>query len=127
MSVAGRLAWGAVAIGAAAFAVQGGEYATTDLWRQRERARALDASVDSLQHAVDSLRTLERRLRTDPVLQETVAREEFGMVRGDRELLYRFADAPTPRDSAPRDSTRVDARRSRDTLPSTTTRGGAAW
>lgn len=126
MSVAGRLAWGAVAVGAAAFAVQGGEYATTDLWRQRARERALTASVDSLQREVDSLRTLERRLRTDPVLQETVAREEFGMVRGDRELLYRFADAPAGRDSVGRDSagrdsagrgspthdsTRVDARR----------------
>ncbi len=122
MSAAGRVAWGVVALGAAAFAVQGGEYATTDLWRQRARARALTASVDSLQHAVDSLRVLERRLRTDPVLQETVAREEFGMVRGDRELLYRFADAPTGRDSA-----RVDGSHSRDTLPSTTTRGGAAW
>jgi len=122
VSAAGRVAWGVVALGAAAFAVQGGEYATTDLWRQRARARALTASVDSLQHAVDSLRVLERRLRTDPVLQETVAREEFGMVRGDRELLYRFADAPTGRDSA-----RVDGSHSRDTLPSTTTRGGAAW
>ncbi|GJG87730.1 hypothetical protein tb265_29110 [Gemmatimonadetes bacterium T265] len=127
MSVAGRLAWGVVALGATAFAVQGGEYATTDLWRQRARERALAASVDSLQRAVDSLRTLERRLRTDPVLQETVAREEFGMVRGDRELLYRFADAPASRDSLRPDSARVDGARARDTLPSTTTRGGAAW
>ncbi|HEY0776837.1 MAG TPA: hypothetical protein VGD56_02610 [Gemmatirosa sp.] len=131
MSIAGKLAWTAAAVGAAAFAVQGGEYATTDLWRQRARERALVASVDALQRAVDSLRTLERRLRTDPVLQETVAREEFGMVRGERELLYRFTDpapgaaAATP--SARGDSGGVDARGSRDTLPSTTTRGGAAW
>ena len=122
MSLAGKLGWGAVTLGAGLFAVQGGEYATTDLWRQRARERALTASVDALQHDVDSLRTLERRLRTDPVLQESVAREEFGMVRGDRELLYRFADPPSSRDSAG-----VDGRRSRDTLPSTTTRGGAAW
>ena len=122
MSLAGRVAWGAVAVGAAAFAVQGGEYATSDLWRQRVRERALTASVDSLQRDVDSLRALERRLRTDPVLQESVAREEFGMVRGDRELLYRFTDTGAVRDSAG-----VDARGSRDTLRSTTTRGGAAW
>ncbi len=107
MSAAGKLAWGAVALGAAVFAVQGGEYATTDLLRQRARERQLTAAVDSLERAVDSLRVLDRRLRTDPVLQETVAREEFGMVRGDRELLYRFADAPP--DSAAR--TGVDARR----------------
>ncbi len=127
MSIASKLVWSAVALGAAAFAVQGGEYATTDLWRQGARERALTASVDSLQRAVDSLRTLERRLRTDPVLQETVAREEFGMVRGDRELLYRFADPPRAPGPARADSGGVDARRSRDTLPSTTTRGGAAW
>ena len=122
MALAVKLAWGVATLGAALFAVQGGEYATTDLWHQRARERALTASVDSLQHDVDSLRTLERRLRTDPVLQEAVAREEFGMVRGDRELLYRFTDT-----AAPRDSTGVDGHRVRDTLPSTTTRGGAAW
>jgi cell division protein FtsB len=107
VSAVGKLAWGAVLAGAAAFALQGGEYATTDLLRQRARERELTASVDSLQRAVDSLRVLERRLRTDPVLQESVAREEFGMVRGERELLYRFADRP---DSAARDSARDAAR-----------------
>ena len=111
MSIAGTVGWMAVALGAGLFAVQGGEYATTDLWRQRARARALTASVDSLQHAVDSLRVLERRLRTDPVLQETVAREEFGMVRGDRELLYRFADAAAGPDAQKPDSAGVDGHR----------------
>lgn len=101
MTAAGRLAWAALALGGAAFAVQGGEYATTDLYHQRARRAALLAEVDTLSRAVDSLRTLERRLRTDPVLQERVAREEFGMVRGDKELLYRFADPrPAPNDSA---------------------------
>jgi hypothetical protein len=28
------------------------------------------------------------------VVQERIAREEFGMVRGDKELLYRFATPP---------------------------------
>ena len=126
MSIVGKLAWTAAAVGATAFAVQGGEYATTDLWRQRAREHALVASVDALQRAVDSLRILERRLRTDPVLQETVAREEFGMVRGERELLYRFTD-PAPGGvaaaHAQRDFGGVDGRGSRDTLLSTTTRG----
>ena len=101
MSAGSRLVWGALVLGGGAFAVQGGEYATTDLHRQRARRAALLAEVDTLTRQVDSLRTLERRLRTDPALQERVAREEFGMVRGDRELLYRFAEPrAVPNDSA---------------------------
>ncbi len=94
MGLVARVAWGGAAAAAAAFAVQGGEYSTTDLRAQRARRAALLAEVDTLTRVVDSLRTLERRLRTDPVLQERVAREEFGMVRGEKELLYRFADPP---------------------------------
>ncbi len=101
MSLASRTAWGAVVLGGLAFAVQGGEYATTDLYHQRARRATLAAEVDTLRRVVDSLRLLERRLRTDPVLQERVAREEFGMVRGDKELLYRFADPrPGPADTS---------------------------
>ena len=97
MSAGSRVVAGAVVLAGAYFAVQGGEYATTDLYRQRARKAALAAELDTLRGVVDSLKRLERRLRTDPVLQERVAREEFGMVRGDKELLYRFADPrPTP-------------------------------
>jgi cell division protein FtsB len=102
-----RLVWGGAAAAAAACGVQGGEYSTTDLRAQRVRRAALVAQVDTLTRVVDSLRTLERKLQTDPVLQERVAREEFGMVRGERELLYRFADARPPGsagDSAGRDA-----------------------
>ena len=96
MSWTKRAVWAALGLGVVAFAVQGGEYGTSDLLAQRERRQALQAEVDSLQRQVDSLRTLEKRLRSDPVLQERVAREEFGMVRGDRELLYRFAEPRVP-------------------------------
>jgi cell division protein FtsB len=41
---------------------------------------------------VDSLRTWKRALTSDPAVQERIAREEFGMVRGEKEILYRFAD-----------------------------------
>ena len=99
MSWVKRAVWTAIGVGVAAFAVQGGEYGTSDLLAQRARRQALQAEVDSLQRQVDSLRTLEKRLRSDPALQERVAREEFGMVRGDRELLYRFAEPRVP-DSA---------------------------
>ena len=79
-------------VAALAFAVQGGEYGTTDLMRQQRRRSALIRTNDSLQHVVDSLKQYKRRLETDPALQERIAREEFGMVRGDKELLYRFAE-----------------------------------
>ena len=86
-----RLAIAAVLVGAVTFAIVGGEYSTFDLLRQRRERRRLDTAVDSLQRVVDSLRTYKRRLETDPALQERLAREEFGMVRGDKELLYRLA------------------------------------
>ena len=80
-------------VAALAFAVQGGEYGTTDLLRQKRRRAMLLKTNDSLQHLVDSLAQYKRRLETDPALQERIAREEFGMVRGNKELLYRFADS----------------------------------
>jgi cell division protein FtsB len=93
----------AVAIGVllvVLWALQGGEYGTSDLVRQRARRAALRADVDSLQRHVDSLRAYKRALQTDAALQERIAREEFGMVRGERELLYRFGDAaPAAADS----------------------------
>ncbi|MFN8667783.1 MAG: septum formation initiator family protein [Gemmatimonadaceae bacterium] len=89
----------AVALGlvlAVYFAVQGGEYSTTDLFRQRNREAILRQTIDSLQHDVDSLTSLKKRIATDPALQERIAREEIGMVRSDKELIYRF----DPPDSA---------------------------
>ena len=93
-----------VAVAALAFAVEGGEYGTRDLIHQKQRKAKLLGSIDSLQHVVDSLKRYKHRLQTDPALQERIAREEFGMVRGDKELLYRFAEpADTTRDSVPRE------------------------
>jgi cell division protein FtsB len=92
-----------VVIAALVFAVQGGEYGTTDLIRQKQRRVQLVGSIDSLQQVVDSLKRYKVRLQTDPALQERIAREEFGMVRGDKELLYRFAEPEdSTRDSLPR-------------------------
>lgn len=89
-------------VAALAFAVQGGEYGTTDLWRQKQRRARLLRTNDSLARVVDSLRRYKRRLETDPALQERIAREEFGMVRGNRELLYRFAEPGTAPDTIAR-------------------------
>jgi len=82
----------ALALGVTYFAVQGGEYGTTDLLRQRRRLAALQHDVDSLQSQVDSLTRWKRAIDTDPVVQERLAREEFGMVKGDKEMLYRFVE-----------------------------------
>ena len=97
-----RLIWLAVIVAALVFAVQGGEYSTLDLVRQRRERQHMTAAIDSLTRVVDSLRKYRDRLQRDPKLQERIAREDFGMVRGTKELLYRFA---APRDSL-RDSSR---------------------
>jgi cell division protein FtsB len=91
-TVAKRLLVAAVVLAAVVFAVQGGEYGTRDLLRQRTRRAQLTAAIDTLQRQVDSLQHYKQRLETDPALQERIAREEFGMVRGNKELLYRFAE-----------------------------------
>ena len=91
-----RLLWSVIIVVALLFAVQGGEYSTLDLVRQRREHVRVLASLDSLTRVVDSLRRYRDRLLHDPKLQERVAREDFGMVRGTKELLYRFAE---PHDS----------------------------
>ena len=79
-------------------------------WRAASSARSiffasgasqarLTTSIDSLQHVVDSLKQYADKVQHDPATQERIAREVFGMVRGNKELLYRFT---TPADSAGR-------------------------
>jgi cell division protein FtsB len=98
----GRLVIAAGIVAVLVFAVQGGEYGTTDLWRQKQRRARLIKTNDSLVRVVDSLRRYKRRLETDPALQERIAREEFGLVRGNKELLYRFAEPGSGPDTAQR-------------------------
>ena len=86
-----RLALFLVLAAALYFAVQGGEYSTADIARQFVAKRRMRAEVDSLQRVVDSLARELAAIETDPAVQERIAREEFGMVRGEKELLYRFA------------------------------------
>ena len=83
------LFWCVVAV-AIVYAVQGGEWGTDDLLAQRARAARLRAEIGSLKQDVDSLDRVKKSILTDAAVQERIAREEFGMVRGDKELLYRF-------------------------------------
>ena len=82
------------AIGALAFAVQGGEYGTTDLIRQKRELAEQRAAVDSLVLHVAELAAYRKAVESDPATQERIAREEFGMVKPG-EVLYRFADPAT--------------------------------
>ena len=89
----GRRILALVALAAAlVFAVQGGEYGTFDLITQRREKARINHSIDSLRHVVDSLKTYADLVQHDPATQERIAREVFGMVRGDKEILYRFTD-----------------------------------
>src|SRR5216110_2180148 len=87
-----RLVWWVLVLGALFFAVQGGEYSTRDLFVLKKRTNKLTREVDSLQRQVDSLGRFLKLVKSDSTTQERIAREEFGMVRGDKEILYRFGE-----------------------------------
>ena len=97
-----RIIWWALVVAALFFAVQGGEFSTRDLYVLSRRNDAMTYEVDSLQHQVDSLGRYLRMVKGDSATMERIAREEFGMVRGNREILYRFGDAPSPSGNSPR-------------------------
>ena len=89
--------WAAVAALAFAlyFAVQGGEYGTTDLLELRREVAREEAEVVRLQRVVDSLERAAQAVERDPRTQERVARESFGMIRRG-EFMFRLV----PGDSA---------------------------
>jgi len=91
-----RAAIGGAVIAAVWFAVAGGEYGWSDLRNRTARREQLEADVARLQTVVDSLRAELVAVERDPVTIERIAREEYGMVKGDRELLYRFVEDEVP-------------------------------
>ena len=70
------------------FAVEAGEYGTSDMLALRTRIRTTRIAIDSLRRVSDSLTLQKHDVMTNPAVQERIAREEFGMVKGDRELIY---------------------------------------
>lgn len=70
------------------FAVEGGEYGTRELFRQRSYHEALSQEVDALQHEVDSLQKEVKAIRTSDVVLERIAREQYGMLKGSKEILF---------------------------------------
>ncbi|MBA3660007.1 MAG: septum formation initiator family protein [Gemmatimonadales bacterium] len=105
----GRLAVIAALAGALYFAVQGGEYGTLDLLKLRRDVAEEESRVADLRQALDSLGQAATAIERDPVVQERVARESFGMIRRG-ELLYRLV----PSDSSERPEQR--ARRGDDAV-----------
>ena len=83
-----RIAGVAGGVGLLALAVWGGEYGTADWITIRRQLAEERAKVAALRVKIDSLAKLAHDLETNPVVQERVAREQFGMIR-DGEVLYR--------------------------------------
>ena len=71
------------------FALQGGEYGTLDLVQLRREEAEERGNVARLQHLVDSLTKAAVAIERDPLTQERVARERFGMLK-EGEFLYRL-------------------------------------
>ena len=78
------------------FAIQGGEYGTTDLLELRRDVRREEEQVARLEVIVDSLQRDARAIQQDPRVQERVAREAFGMIRKG-EHLFRIVPGDTGR------------------------------
>ena len=83
-----RLMW-LVLLLAAFFALQGGEHSTWSWYRLRQAERGERARIAELERMVDSLTRTARAIEEDPVAQERLARERYGMIR-DGEYLYRL-------------------------------------
>ena len=78
------------------FGIQGGEYATTDLFSLRRQEASERAQVQRLRVVVDSLQKEAVAIEHDLRTQERVARERFGMIRRG-ELLYRLVPPDSTR------------------------------
>ncbi len=96
MSLFSRVALGALTVAVLFFTVEGGEYGTLDLWSQKGRRAQLEAEVVQLKIDVDSLRREIKAFKTDDARLERVAREEWGMVKGGKEILYWVGNGTKP-------------------------------
>ena len=103
-----RLAVAAGVLFVVYYAVEGGEYGASDLLGQREDVAELEAELALLRDTVAVLDTTLARVSTDDFTLERIAREEYGLVRGEKELLY-WVDDPAARDSSVTDSAKQRA------------------
>ena len=78
---AGRWLALVVLVAAGVYAVTGGSWSMADYRRLEQREARLRAQLDTLGRELDSLRAFGDSLRTDPRVQERVARARAGMIR----------------------------------------------
>ena len=83
-----RIIAAVVILGGIAFGALGGEYSTLNWWTLRQQVTDENSAIERLRVEVDSLSKVAQALETDPVIQEKVARESFGMLRPG-EIEYR--------------------------------------
>lgn len=71
------------------FAIQGGEYSSWDYLTMRWDRTDEKQRIAELERRVDSLERAAIAIETDPLVQERVARERYGMLR-DGEFGYQI-------------------------------------
>jgi cell division protein FtsB len=81
------------------FAVEGGEYGTVELYKQRDRRAVLQQEVAVLHQEVDSLEKEKIAIGKNDAVLERIAREQYGMLRGNKELLFWTNNAHASKDS----------------------------
>lgn len=72
------------------YALEGGEYGSSDLLAQKARRDSLQLVLEQLHDSVDALEAQLKNVTSDPARLEKLAREEYGMVKGNKEILYRL-------------------------------------
>ncbi len=87
-----RAAWTAGVLAVLLFAVEGGEYGTRDVWEGKARVTLRQREVEAMRAEVEALKAELKAVTTDPARLEKIARERYGMVKGDKELLYQLSD-----------------------------------
>ena len=96
---------GAMLLGAAYFALFGGEYTLFELREMDALQERHKTSLARTEAEIEGLRRRAHELKTDPRAIERVSRERYGMIR-DGEILYRFRD-PAARDTSATSPTRT--------------------
>lgn len=72
-----------------------------DLDRSRDRQTELQEKIEETEARIDALDRRIRRLRSDPLLVERLAREELGLVRDGDVVFLLPREAPRPRTDPP--------------------------
>lgn len=82
------------------FAVEGGEYGTRAVFAQHARRQALELEVAQLKQDVDSLQKEKTTILKSDVVLERIAREQYGMLKGNKEILFWMNSARVEKDTS---------------------------